>query len=112
MADILTRYPMALGNLGDCEEICETPGRPPPINLFNEAIESAKTNYDNYHVYPYTYLGGHYYRKGEYKEAIQAWADASSVIKKLVSPVTCMFFMFYVVCTFRGPHGRLANIRY
>lgn len=78
----LSKYPMALGNLGDCEEICETPGRPPPITLFHEAIESAKTNYDNHHVYPYTYLGGHYYRKGEYREAIQAWADASSVIKK------------------------------
>ena len=78
------RYPMALGNLGDCEEICETPGRPPPIDLFKEAIDSAVKFYDNYHVYPYTYLGGHYYRKGEYKQAIEAWAEASSVIKKFV----------------------------
>ena len=75
---------MALGNLGDCEEICETPGRPPPIDLFREAIDSAVKFYDNYHVYPYTYLGGHYYRKGEYKQAIEAWAEASSVIKKFV----------------------------
>ena len=88
---------MALGNLGDCEEICETPGRPPPITLFHEAIESAKTNYDNYHVYPYTYLGGHYYRKGEYREAIQAWADASSVIKKFVL-VTSFVLLSFMLC--------------
>ncbi|GIX84300.1 menin [Caerostris extrusa] len=30
----LKTYPMALENLGDLEEICPSPGRPPPIDLF------------------------------------------------------------------------------
>lgn len=30
----LTKYPMALGNLGELEEAAPTPGRPPAINLF------------------------------------------------------------------------------
>ena len=30
----LTKYPMALGNLGELEEVAPTPGRPPAINLF------------------------------------------------------------------------------
>ncbi|XP_046372748.2 menin-like [Haliotis rufescens] len=77
----LAKYPMALGNLGDLEEISTSPGRPPPLELFKEAITSCKKNYNNQHVYPYTYLGGFLYRKKLYKDAIQAWADASSVVK-------------------------------
>lgn len=30
----LARYPMALGNLAELEEAAPTPGRPPPIDLF------------------------------------------------------------------------------
>lgn len=77
----LAKYPMALGNLGDLEEICESPGRPPPITLFEEGVQSGVTYYNNQHIYPYTYLGGHLYRMGRYKEALQAWASASDVIK-------------------------------
>lgn len=73
---------MALGNLGDLEEICETPGRPPPLALFEEGVQSAITHYNNQHIYPYTYLGGHLYRMGKFKEALNAWACASNVIKK------------------------------
>lgn len=75
------RYPMALGNLGDLEEISPSPGRPPPINLFEESIEANKKHYNNRHVYPYTYLGAYQYRNMNYKEALQAWADAASVVK-------------------------------
>lgn len=72
---------MAIGNLGDLEEISPTSGRPSPIMLFKEAIDIACTHYNNQHVYPYTYLGGYLYRHKMYKEAIHAWADAASVIK-------------------------------
>ncbi|KAJ8311056.1 hypothetical protein KUTeg_011390 [Tegillarca granosa] len=77
----LEKYPMALGNLGDLEEISPTPGRPPPLDLFEESIEANKKYYNNRHVYPYTYLGAYQYRNMNYKEALQAWADAASVVK-------------------------------
>ncbi|CAG5116576.1 unnamed protein product [Candidula unifasciata] len=80
--DHLSRYPMALGNLGDLEEISPTPGRPPPMAIFNEAISSAVKHYDKHHVYPYTYMGGYLYRKRRYKEAIKCWAEAANVIRK------------------------------
>ncbi|OWF51452.1 menin-like [Mizuhopecten yessoensis] len=79
--DHLSRYPMALGNLGDLEEISPTPERPQPIDLFNEAIQSALEHYNNQHVYPYTYLGGYLYRKGHHKKALQAWADAADTVR-------------------------------
>ncbi|XP_033734093.1 menin-like [Pecten maximus] len=79
--DHLSRYPMALGNLGDLEEISPTPDRPPPIDLFNEAIQSTQEHYNNQHVYPYTYLGGYLCRKGNYKRALQAWADAADAVR-------------------------------
>lgn len=78
----LVRYPVAITNIGDMEEICPTPGRPSPEVLFEESIVSAKTYYDNMHVYPYTYLAGYYYRKRRFKEALSAWAQASQVISK------------------------------
>lgn len=73
---------MAITNIGDLEEVNATPGRPSPEVLFKEAIESAKSYYDNMHVYPYTYLGGYYYRMKHYREALRAWAEASRVISK------------------------------
>lgn len=78
----LTRYPMALGNLGDLEEILPTPGRHTAESLFKEAILSAKSYYQNKHVYPYTYLGGFLYRSKRYKEALMVWANAADVIRQ------------------------------
>ena len=75
---------MSLGNLGDLEEISPTPGRPPPWQIFEEAITVALNHYNNHHVYPYTYLGGYLYRKRRFKEAIKCWAEASNVIRKYV----------------------------
>lgn len=72
---------MAVGNLGDLEEISPLPDHPPPIKFFQEAIDVAIKHYNNQHVYPYTYLGGFLYRKKRYKEAIHSWAEAASVIK-------------------------------
>ena len=78
----LRKYPMALGNLGDLEEISPTEGRPHCKQLFNESINSAKQFYNNQHVYPYTFQGGYCYRKKRYKDALSSWADASDVIRK------------------------------
>ncbi|XP_011305081.1 menin [Fopius arisanus] len=78
----LAKYPMALGNLGDLEEAAPTPGRPPAIVLFQEAIRSARKYYGNAHVYPYTYQGGYLYRHGLHANALASWADAADVLRK------------------------------
>ncbi|XP_018319824.1 menin [Agrilus planipennis] len=78
----LAKYPMAIGNLGDLEEISATAGRIPCDVLFKEAIASARQNYTNMHVYPYTYQGGYFYRNKMYEEAFESWANASDVIRK------------------------------
>ncbi|EFA02211.1 menin [Tribolium castaneum] len=77
----LKKYPMAIGNLGDLEEIAPKGGRTPCSVLFEEAISSARTYYNNQHVYPYTYQGGYFYRNKMYKEAFESWANASDVIR-------------------------------
>ena len=78
----LERYPMALGNLADLEEIAPTPDRPGPQDILVEAITVNTAVYHDYHVYPYTYMAGYKYRQGDYKEAMKAWAGAASVVKK------------------------------
>ncbi|KAK6181370.1 hypothetical protein SNE40_009236 [Patella caerulea] len=76
----LKKYPMALGNLGDLEEVNPIPNRKPCKVLYAEAIEASKKFYNNQHVYPYTYLGGYLYRKHQYKAAVMAWAEAATVV--------------------------------
>lgn len=87
---------MALGNLGDLEEISPTQGRPLPLAIFQEAISSAVKYYNNHHVYPYTYMGGYMYRKQCYKEAIKCWAEASNVIRKYVTSSN----IFLLACSY------------
>lgn len=41
----LAKYPMALGNLAELEEAAPTPGRPPPIDLFQ--VRAVKTSNSN-----------------------------------------------------------------
>ncbi|XP_023029830.1 menin 1 [Leptinotarsa decemlineata] len=77
----LKKYPMAIGNLGDLEEISATNGKVPCRALFEEAISSARTYYKNQHVYPYTYQGGYFYRNKMYEDAFESWANASDVIR-------------------------------
>lgn len=77
----LSRYPMALGNLGDLEEMSRSPGQPPPLTLFQEGIDADKRYYDNQHVYPYTYMGAFLFRNGQYKKALNFWSNASAVMK-------------------------------
>ena len=80
----LEKYPMALGNLGDLEEISSTPGRPASKDIFEEAVSVNQRVYGSFHVYPYTYSAGYRYRQGDFKGALQAWAEAASVVKRWV----------------------------
>ena len=73
---------MAIGSLADLEEISPVDGRPSSLELFQKAIQSAQTYYDNAHVYPFTYLGGFHYRHGNYKQALVNWAAAAQVIAR------------------------------
>ncbi|XP_053961546.1 menin isoform X1 [Anastrepha ludens] len=77
----LTKYPMALGTLGELEEICPSPKRISCEQLYKEAIQSARKYYRNHHVYPYTYQGNFYNRLLKYREAFAAWANAADVIR-------------------------------
>ncbi|XP_011189569.2 menin [Zeugodacus cucurbitae] len=77
----LTKYPMALGTLGELEEISPTPKRISCEQLYKEAIQSARKFYRNHHVYPYTYQGNFYNRLLKYREAFAAWANAADVIR-------------------------------
>ncbi|XP_075153675.1 menin 1 [Haematobia irritans] len=77
----LRKYPMAIGTLGELEEINPTPTRASCDQLYREAIESAKAHYQNHHVYPYTYQGNYYNRLNKYREAFAAWANAGDVIR-------------------------------
>ncbi|XP_078197510.1 menin isoform X3 [Callithrix jacchus] len=78
----LERYPMALGNLADLEELERTPGRPDPLTLYHKGIASAKTYYRDEHIYPYMYLAGYHCRNRNVREALQAWADTATVIQE------------------------------
>ena len=73
---------MALGNIGDLEEISPVPGRPPAEAIFKEAIKVDQDFYNNHHVYPYTYLAGFYYRQKNYLRAMEGWVDAAYVAGK------------------------------
>ncbi|KAH8298134.1 hypothetical protein KR018_007351 [Drosophila ironensis] len=77
----LKRYPMALGTLGELEEIHRTHPSIGCEQLYREAIESARTHYRNHHVYPYTYQGNYYNRLLKYRDAFAAWANAADVIR-------------------------------
>lgn len=101
---------MALGNLADLEELEPTPGRPDPLTIYHkvsrgagaaghrgagcgadpppggppppQGILSARTYYNNEHIYPYMYLAGYHCRNKNVKEALEAWADTATVIQE------------------------------
>ncbi|ALC38587.1 Mnn1 [Drosophila busckii] len=77
----LKRYPMALGLLGELEEINRTHRSISCEQLFREAIESARSFYHNHHVYPHIFQGNYYNRLVKYREAFAAWANAADVIR-------------------------------
>ena len=73
---------MALGTLGDLEELDPTPDRPAPKEIFEKGVSIDRSYYCNHHVYPHTYMGSYQYRKGFYKEALRHWAEAAEVISQ------------------------------
>lgn len=75
-------YPLALGNLGDLQEISPTPGRPTAEEILKEGIKVNQILYKDQHIYPYTYLGGFYYRQKQYMKAIDCWVKAAYVAGK------------------------------
>ncbi|EDW71247.1 menin isoform X1 [Drosophila virilis] len=77
----LKRYPMALGLLGELEEIHRTHRSISCEQLFREAIDSARNYYHNHHVYPHIFQGNYYNRLLKYREAFAAWANAADVIR-------------------------------
>ncbi|CAH1407056.1 unnamed protein product [Nezara viridula] len=78
----LDKYPMALGNLAELEELKPTDGRVPCFSLLQQGILTARKYYNNMHVYPYTYQAGYFYRHNLYKQAFNSWANGSDVIKQ------------------------------
>ncbi|KAL1122304.1 hypothetical protein AAG570_003709 [Ranatra chinensis] len=78
----LDKYPMAIGNLAELEEIKPSPGRVPCATLLQQGIQTARKYYNNMHVYPYTYQAGYFYRHNLYKQAFKSWANASDVIRQ------------------------------
>ena len=92
----LDKYPMALGNLADLEEIAPTKGRPHCRDMYAEAISVNQKTYQDHHVYPYTYNAGFRYRQGDYPGAIRSWAEAASVVKRLnIKPMTVLIALIY-----------------
>ena len=104
---------MALGNLGDLDEYMKNDDctensenslikdkiksssspRPDCASLYVQAIRSAKTHYEDRHVYPYTFQGGYYHRQKMYKEAFHAWACAGDVIRQYVLNIVIINFL-------------------
>ncbi|KAM4017203.1 menin isoform 2-T4 [Anomaloglossus baeobatrachus] len=78
----LNKYPMALGNLADLEDLALTSGRPKPLELYHKAIQSSRVNYENQHLYPHIYLAAYHCRKKNVREALKAWAETAVVIKE------------------------------
>ncbi|KAM8946821.1 menin isoform 2-T2 [Pelodytes ibericus] len=78
----LDKYPMALGNLADLEDLALTPERPKPLELYHKAIQSARLHYENQHLYPHIYLAAYHCRNKDVQEALKAWAETSAVIQQ------------------------------
>ena len=58
---------------------------PPPSRFLCsilQGIASAKTYYQDEHIYPYMYLAGYHCRNRNVREALQAWADTATVIQE------------------------------
>ncbi|XP_030636145.1 menin [Chanos chanos] len=77
----LERYPMAMGTLADLQDQEPIPGKEDPLSIHLKAVNSAKTYYNNEHIYPFMYLAGYHYRHRNVHEALRAWAEAASVMQ-------------------------------
>ena len=80
--------------MADLEELNPTSGRIHCSQLFNQSIDVARRYYGDHHVYPYAYQGGYFYRNRMFKEALESWANAADVIRRLVLP----YFNHLIIC--------------
>lgn len=79
----LSRFPMAVCNIADLEEISPSKDRKYTIEqLYTKAIDISQTCYQNCHVYPYTYYAGYLYRVKEFEKAIVIWTEAAKVMSR------------------------------
>ncbi|KAM3920577.1 menin isoform 2-T2 [Leptodactylus fuscus] len=78
----LDKYPMALGNLADLEDLSLTSGRSKPLELYHKAIHSSRVHYENQHMYPHIYLAAYHCRNKNVREALKAWAETATVIQE------------------------------
>ena len=76
------RFPIAICNLADLEEIeCSDPNLHIET-LYEESIRINKEIYEGYHVYPFTYFGGYHYRKNNFLQAIHLWKQGAQAVSK------------------------------
>nr|DBA17074.1 TPA: hypothetical protein GDO54_002581 [Pyxicephalus adspersus] len=78
----MLRYPMALGNLADLEDLAPTPGRPEPLELYHKAIQSSKLHYENQHLYPHIYLAAYHCRNKDVGEILYNYCREDEEIYK------------------------------
>uniref|UniRef100_A0A8C5PW12 Menin n=1 Tax=Leptobrachium leishanense TaxID=445787 RepID=A0A8C5PW12_9ANUR len=78
----LGKYPMALGNLADLEDLAPTPGRSKPLEIYHKAVQSSRLHYENQHLYPHIYLAAYHCRNRNVREAVKAWSETSAVIQE------------------------------
>ncbi|OCT84204.1 hypothetical protein XELAEV_18022345mg [Xenopus laevis] len=77
----LEKYPMALGNLADLEDLAATSGRPKPLEIYYKAVSSSCLHFENQHLYPHIYLAAYHCRNKDVREALKAWAETSAVVQ-------------------------------
>lgn len=78
----LDKYPMALGNLADLEDLASASEPQKPLELYHKAIHASRVHYENQHMYPHIYLAAYHCRNKNVREALKAWAETSTVIQE------------------------------
>ena len=90
----MSRFPVSLISLAELEAILPSSDRMDTTELLLQSVSSGKTCYGNMHVYPYIYLGKHYFEDGKFKDALRTWADAAEVVSKYVN-VAGVFVLYF-----------------
>lgn len=73
-----------LVTLADLEELSPstTPGKLDPPALYQEAVLSNRTFYNDMHIFPYTAFAGYSFRNEDFKSALKYWAHAARIVQK------------------------------
>lgn len=76
------RFPIAICNLADLEEIECSDSKLHIEKLYEKSIRINNEIYEGYHVYPYTYFGGYHYRKNSFVQALMLWKQGAEAVSK------------------------------